>query len=282
MNLKFCVIFFLVGLLTTIPIDRVFSQKGNNNRDEQRENQRVKNAERSLADAKNDLGATQKTLRQLLGQHEKEEVSLVQLRKTRRQTREDVEDRLGEAVGIPKALKKARESRAELDKITAKVESQLAATDSWKRAKAEADQAKANRQMLLENVELEQEARQANLSKLSHVVSRPSEMVNEAVLNDDIGKKETMTLKTAQAELDECRKKLPTEKINSDPKVAQIEKEIAKQEKELKELDSKISKTQIDANKVQKRLVQAQLSLKNAKAADAADSNRNNNNKPKK
>ncbi|MEQ1825473.1 MAG: hypothetical protein ABL921_05980 [Pirellula sp.] len=269
----------LFWTLFALPASQTFAQKNANARDEQRENQRVAEAERSLANVRKELSSIQKELQKDLNQLERQEAALIQLRKNVRQVREDVEDRLGDKLGIPEALKKVKAARTELDKATADVIASLGTQPEWKLAKSNADAAKAEKKKLLEDVEVEDDQREQKLRQLQEPITRLQAIEQDAIAKDSAATKATSSLKSALTELEELRKKLPKDKIESDPKVRQLEEEIDKKEKEINSTKVKIVKHRADASKAQRKLVQSQNNLRNAKAADAADSNRK---KPKK
>jgi predicted nucleic acid-binding Zn-ribbon protein len=273
--------FFVFSWILLSQWNQAIAQNANA-RDERKENQRVANAEKALAEVKKDLSAIQKNLKQELTQQNKDEDSLVALRKKVRQAREDAEDRLGESVGIPAALKKVRLARTELDMASAEVLAKLAMTSEWKQANAKAAEAKEQKKSLLENLELDAQDRLQTMSKLTETIARLAEIEQQAISKDPKANKANAALNGAQSELEIVRKKLPRDKIDADTQVVQIEKEISKREKSIRDLDSAITKLRNEASKVQKRMVQAQSSLKNARAADAADPNRNTKKNPKK
>jgi hypothetical protein len=260
---------------------QLFAQKNANAQDERRENQRVASVERALGEVKQELAAMQKRLRQELSQLEREEAALVQLRRNGRVAREDAEDRLGEKIGIPQSLKKVRDARAELDKVTAKVIDSLATNPDWKKAKEKADQARTLKKTLQEDVELDEDEREQKLSELQLSISQLEELERAAVSKDPLANKANETLNASSAALQQLRKTLPKDKIDADPKVQQIEKEIDKQEKQVAHSKSSILKSRMEAAKLQRKFVQAQTNLRNARAADASDSNKNKKN-PKK
>lgn len=264
-----------VGLLLVINCDLAWAQKGANSRDERRENQRVAAAEKTLSEVKKELASIQNDLKREMGHLEKGEASLIQLRKAVRQAKEDAEDRLGDKLGIPKALQAVRSARETLDKASANVIASLANDASWKEAKPLADAARQIKKTLNEDVELDDEERELKLREANAQIAKLDAIEQEAIAKDPAAIKAKEGMLASQNELDTLRKKLPKDKIESDPKVVQLNRDIEKKEKELNNFKNAIAKLRMEASKTQRRFSQATMSLRNAKAADAADSNRN-------
>jgi chromosome segregation ATPase len=266
-------------LLLAIFSEDACAQKKGNAADERKENQRVANAEREVAQLKKELSAIQKSVKEDLGQLAKRESALVQLRKNMRQVREDVEDRLGEKLGIPSALQAQRKASSEFDAASAKVIESLSTSPEWKAAKATADAAKEERKALLEDVELDDDARKVKLKKTQDAIDRLSSFEQDAIRKDPVAGKAQSTLQSAQSQLDQLRKQLPKDKIDADPKVVQLDKELQKLEKEIADSRRDVDKHRSTALSLQRKLVQAQSALQKARAADAADPNRKKSSK---
>ena len=265
---------FVFALIVTM--ERIsFAQKGSSQQqDERRENERVAKAERTLAEAKKELSAIQKELQSEMGSLERSKSALPQLKKKAREAREEAEVRLGSKLGIPEALKKVRQAGAALEEIADKLREQLHKTPTWIQAKDAADQAKKARELLHDDIENVGNNIDDKLKVLSVVIVKPLELENEAIAKAPQAIEATKQLSAQQSELEKKRKLLPTGEVEQDRKVVQAVAEIEKKEKEIADIDTKLRKSRSEASKIQRRFVDAEVSLQKAKAADAADSNR--------
>ena len=267
-NLFVCIAFAWSGT-------QLSGQNGNKERqDERKENERVDKAERAVNATRKELGVVQKELRSQSSQLEKLVHSLGELRKRTREAREDAEERLGAKIGIPAALSKVRVAGATLEQSAAKVRKEVHATNEWMLAKAAADQAKEARAAMLEDansIEYENNGQHDALMKL---ILKPLEMENAAIAKDPNTLEAENHLTQQQTELNKLRKLLPSGQVDKDRAVVQALQAVEKKEKELSEMESQFRKSKGEASKIQKRVVEAHLSLQRARAADAADPNR--------
>ncbi len=270
----FLVPFFSCLVLAFVASD-AFGQKGNNSRqDEKKENERVAKAERAVSEAKKDLAGIQKALRSEANRLEKLVDSLHDLRKQARQAHENAEDRLGAKIGIPDALAKVRGAGAAKEQCASKVRRDVHATSEWAEAKAAADQAKETRLALLEDLNQEDDGNNQQLNALLKQILKPMNMENEAIEKDASAIEAGKLLAQYQAELERLRKLLPSGQVEKEREVVQAMQAVNKKEKEVNEVELQFKKSKAEASKLQKRLVEAQVSLQRAKAADAADPNR--------
>ena len=262
-NLFVCIAFAWSGT-------QLSGQNGNKERqDERKENERVDKAERAGNEARKELVGVQKELRSQSSQLEKLVHSLGELRKRTREAREDAEDRLGAKIGIPAALSKVRVAGATLEQTAAKVRKEVHATNEWLLAKAAADQAKETRAAMLEDANSIAYENNGQHDALMKRILKPLEMDNAAIAKDP-----NSLEAEKQTELDKLRKLLPSGQVDKDGAVVQALQAVEKKEKELSEMESQFRKSKGEASKIQKRVVEAQLSLQRARAADAADPNR--------
>ena len=271
-----------IFIISTIVIATFFvsepmalGQKGNSQQqDERRENERVAKAQRTLDEVKKELSVIQKELKSEIGSLEKAKSALPQLKKKARESREDAEDRLGAKLGIPEVLAKVRQAGAVLEEISIKIREQIHSTTTWIQAKEAADQARKSKELLLDDLENVGNNIDDKLKDLASVIKKPLDLENEAIAKDAKATEATMQLSVQQSELDKKRKLLPTGEVEKDRKVVQAVSEIEKKEKEIVAFESNLRKVHGEANKIQRKFVDAQAGLQKAKAADAADSNR--------
>jgi hypothetical protein len=253
----------------------LYGQNGNKERqDEKKENERVDKAERAVNETRKELVVVQKELRSQSTQLEKIVHSLGELRKRTREAREDAEDRLGAKIGIPAALSKVRVAGATLEQSAAKVRKEVHATNEWLLAKAAADQAKETRAAILEDANHIEDENNGPHDALLKLILKPLEIENAAIAKDPNSLEGEKHLAQQQSELNKLRKLLPSGQVDRDREVVQALQAVEKKEKELNEMESQFRKSKGEASKLQKRFVEAQLSLQRAKAADAADPNR--------
>ncbi len=279
-------IFFLsvvfVSCLSTVGKVSLAQKANNPKQDERNENERVAKANRIVADAKKDLAQSLQELRTELASQGKAAISLQQLRKKLRETREDAEDRLGAKVGIPETLAKARQAGASLELIADKVRAQVHETSQWMQANQVSEEAKKKKAAIAEDIEQSGNDADLLLAELAKQIRKPLDLENEAIAKDASAIEAIKQLAKQQSDLDEKRKLLPKGEVDRDPKVVQVLKELERQEKSVAEIELKIRKSKWEASKIQKRYADAVSSLQKAKAADAADPNRvkRNNGKP--
>ena len=260
-----------------------FAQKSNRARqqDERNENERVARAEHSLSEAKKALTAIQKELRAESARLEHCSQTLQHAKKVLRETREDVEDRLGAKLGIPEALAKVRKAGAELEAIAKKIRDRVHAAADWNQVKEDSEKAKDARDSLLDDMEQNDSENNNELKELLKRILRPQELENQAIAKDPAAIEASKQLAIQQEDLEKLRKLLPEGEVDKDRKVIHAMSEVAKEEKEHREIQLKISRVKAEVTKIQKRFAEAQSNLQKAKAADAADSNRPSKSKGK-
>lgn len=267
----------LVNGLLLAPV--CYSQnKAQDRKDEQRENERVKNAEKEVNEAKRDLAEIQKKLKEKLRNIDAREDSLSKLLRSYREAEDDVEQEIGASIGIPSALAKVKENRKKLDEASKPVLEQLHATPSWKDLLQEVENAKLKREELNENSELEDSQRDAKMLELNRILSKPAEAEAKAIQLAP----ECIPLQSALSksvdELESLRKKISREKVQSHPKVAQATKRVEEAKKELASHRRDLVTIRNNVSKVMGKVATAQSELTKARIADAKDPN---NGKPK-
>ncbi|MFO0384783.1 MAG: hypothetical protein ACK506_24045 [Pirellula sp.] len=95
-----------------------FAQKnGNDRRDEQRENERVRNAEREVSQARKRISEIQNDLKSQLRRFDSAQDKVSKCKATVREAREAAESELGVKLGIPESLAAVREKRQIYDEL---------------------------------------------------------------------------------------------------------------------------------------------------------------------
>lgn len=271
-----CAAFFLS---TTLFVPSGYGQsKAQDRKDEQRENERVKKAEREVSETKRELAEIQKKLKDKLRSVDAREDGLSKLLRAYRDAEDDAEQEIGASIGIPSALAKVKESRKKLDESSVPVLAELHATPQWKTLLQEVEIAKQKKQELNEDAELEDSERDAKLSEIDRLIRKPSEVETNAIQQSPICKPLQAALSKTVDELNSLRKKISTDKVQSHPKVLQASKRVEEAKKELASQRKELATIRGNVSKGMKQLASAQAELNKARVADAKDAN---NGKPK-
>ena len=200
---------FLISMTLLTP-SAYGQSKAQDRKDEQRENERVKKAEKEVSEAKRDLTEIQKKLKDKLRNVDAREDGLSKLLRAYRDAVDDAEQEIGASIGIASALAKVKESRKKLDDASAPVLAELHATPQWKSLLQEVEITKQKKQELLENAELEDPERDSKLSEIDRLLRKPSEVETNATQQSPVCKGLQAALSKAVDELDILRKKIST------------------------------------------------------------------------
>jgi chromosome segregation ATPase len=252
--------------------------KAQDRKDEQRENERVKNAEKEVNEAKRDFAEIQKKLKEKLRSIDAREDSLSKTLRSYREAEDDAEQEIGASIGIPSALAKVKENRKKLDDASKPVLEQLHATPQWKELLQEVEIAKQKKEELNENAELDEAQRDAKMLELNRILTKPSEAETKAIqLSPDCIPLQSALSKSVD-ELESLRKKISREKVQSHPKVVQATKRVEEAKKELATHRRDLVTIRNNVSKAVGKVTTAQSELTKARVADAKDPN---NGKPK-
>ena len=252
--------------------------KAQDRKDEQRENERVKNAEKEVNEAKRDFVEIQKKLKEKLRSIDAREDSLSKTLRSYREAEDDAEQEIGASIGIPSALAKVKENRKKLDDASKPVLEQLHATPQWKELLQEVEIAKQKKEELNENAELDEAQRDAKMLELNRILTKPSEAETKAIqLSPDCIPLQSALSKSVD-ELESLRKKISREKVQSHPKVVQATKRVEEAKKELATHRRDLVTIRNNVSKAVGKVTTAQSELTKARVADAKDPN---NGKPK-
>ena len=252
--------------------------KAQDRKDEQRENERVKNAEKEVNEAKRDFAEIQKKLKEKLRSIDAREDSLSKTLRSYREAEDDAEQEIGASIGIPSALAKVKENRKKLDDASKPVLEQLHATPQWKELLQEVEIAKQKKEELNENAELDEAQRDAKMLELNRILTKPSEAETKAIqLSPDCIPLQSALSKSVD-ELESLRKKISREKVQSHPKVVQATKRVEEAKKELATHRRDLVTIRNNVSKAMGKVTTAQSELTKARIADAKDPN---NGKPK-
>ncbi|MFN9417594.1 MAG: hypothetical protein ACK578_08895 [Pirellula sp.] len=268
---------FLVSMTLLTP-SGYGQSKAQDRKDEQRENERVKKAEKEVNEAKRELTEIQKKLKEKLRSVVTREDGLSKLLRAYRDAEDEAEQEIGASIGIPNALVKVKDSRKKLDDASVPVLAELHASPQWKKLLQEVEAAKQKKEELNENVELEDSERDAKLSGIDRLLRKPSELESNAIQQSTVCKPLQATLSKTVDELDGLRKKISKDKVQSHPKVAQVSKRVEEAKKELAFQRKELGKIRENVARAMKQLANAQAELSKARVADAKDPN---NGKPK-
>ncbi len=151
----------------------------------------------------------------------------------------------------------------------------------WTTLESEATSAKQSLITLREDVELSDEERASKVKALNDIVFRTFAAENEAIKANPNCLNAKKDLDDASQRLQEIRKKLTPEAVNSHRLVVAANKSFTELDKQFSTIDREIAKTRGSIAKAQRELQQAIANLTKAKQADAADKNsRNKKNQP--
>ena len=272
----------LIGVILTNGLlwapDCYSQNKAQDRKDEQRENERVKNAEKEVNEAKRDFAEIQKKLKEKLRSIDAREDSLSKTLRSYREAEDDAEQEIGASIGIPSALAKVKENRKKLDDASKPVLEQLHATPQWKELLQEVEIAKQKKEELNENAELDEAQRDAKMLELNRILTKPSEAETKAIqLSPDCIPLQSALSKSVD-ELESLRKKISREKVQSHPKVVQATKRVEEAKKELATHRRDLVTIRNNVSKAMGKVTTAQSELTKARVADAKDPN---NGKPK-
>ncbi len=266
-------------LLSSTFIQPVLAQRSNKNserRDEQRENERVQRAQRELNEAQKQLRDKQSDLKAMVRKVDAAQDKLVAAKKTLRDVEDAVEAEIGASLGIPEAISQVSARRKEYDTLAKPILDALHAKSEWKTVQAEAEKAKADRESLRENVELEDDQRDQQLKILATIIQRPFDLEDKALAANADCVAAKKTVDEAAMKLAELRKKLSPGKVDAHPKVVAARKALEEAQKSLNKQEQALSSDRSAATKAQRAVVAAQNELNRAKQADAKDSNKGN------
>lgn len=252
------------------------AQKNNaNQRDERRENERVAKAEKSLREVKQDLEKAQKETRTHLQKLNSAQDAVQKAKRNLREAEEAAEEELGEKAGIPTALKRVKDAAAQKQAIADPILAQLRTTDAWKLADQQATTATEQKSKLRDNESIDENVRKEEIKKLDAIINRPFQLEQQTISSNPICAKAIENLTKLQNELTNLRKSISRDEVASHPKVVKAKKALETQESSLKSMEKEFSSSQTKLNKVQEKFQSAERELNKARAADAADSNRN-------
>jgi DNA repair exonuclease SbcCD ATPase subunit len=247
--------------------------KAQDRKDEQRENERVKRAEKEVNEAKRELAEVQKKLKEKLRSVDTREDGLTKTLRAYRAAEDDAEQEIGASIGIPSALAKVKESRKRLDEASVPVLSELHSSPKWKSLQQEIVFAKQEKVELNEDAELEDAKRDAKVIELNRVLSKPSEVEANAIQQSTVCKPLQDALTKMVEELEILRKKISRDKVQSHPKVMQASKRVEEAKKELAAQRKDLATIRGNAAKAMKQVASAQSELIKARVADAKDPN---------
>lgn len=255
----------------------VYAQRNNSNsRDEKRENQRVREAEKEVGEARKKLSDAQRLVKDRLKVLEQSNAKIIEARRKYRDAEELAEEQFGKALGIPEAMAEVKALRKELDRLSEPVLARLHESKEWVVLSSTLEQRRKERDELLENSELDEPARTSKLAELSELFSKPVEMEEEAIQGVPECKSLADKLKSSVTDLDLLRKKISRDQVESHPKVKEAVKKIEQLTAENQRLEKEFASARSTANKAWRTLQAATQKMQKAKYEDAKDPNRPN------
>ncbi len=260
------------------PCPILYAQKKQNNqnnqRDERRENERVADAEKNLKQAQNHKNDADKALRLAARNVQAANAAVQSARVKLNDVHDQVADKLADSLGIDQAVAKWKQAKSKLEEISRPIVTALHATEPWKTAKAQADKAHAQREKLLDDVDVDDKDRAAQLKTLESMERKPSELEQQAIAADAKGKKALAEVEATYEAAQKIRKSISEDKIAADPQVVRATKDVNEAESKLKNATKELASARSEQLKQLQKVNEASQSLAKAKMADAADSNR--------
>ncbi|MFO1065813.1 MAG: hypothetical protein U0892_18275 [Pirellulales bacterium] len=270
----------LIGAISLIPgIVSAQNSKQRDRRDEQKENERVKNAEKELRDAKQGMSSALKEYREAAQKVD-------QLRRKRdtseqewKRKREAVEEGLLESSGIPAVLREMRDTRALLDAASKPIQEAFMASEKWKTADAAAQEAKKKRAELIEGNDSSRgdddtSAITEALDKLEAVIEEPQKLLSAELDKDPKVHGLSEKLSALQKQNETLRKKLGPSPADKDPDVKRAAQSLDEAEKKLAAAVKEQVNTRSQLQKKQTAVNSASQQLSKAQAADRNDANK--------
>lgn len=245
-----------------------------NQRDEKRENERVRKAQREFDQARQSLNLHQADLRTAIKKLDQSEDVLAQAKRALREAEKSAELEIGQTLGLPAAYADLQQSQAKLAELSRPVLDKMHSTDQWKTLESQVAQAKLERDELKENLELEEAERLSRLKELSTIILRPYELEETTIAGDPDCLAAKKEVEDRSAKLAELRKKITANKVKWHPQVVKVQKELDKAEDSLDKTEKNLIGERNKATKAQRAYQQAQIELARAKQADAADTNK--------
>jgi chromosome segregation ATPase len=267
--------FILVfSLILHVSASLGFAQKnGSDRRDEQRENERVRTAERELTQARKRISEFQNDLRSQLRRLDSAQETVSTSKAKLREAREAAEAELGAKIGIPECMATVKEKRTIYDELCKPVLDRLYESPEWKKLESEASSAKMALASLREDVELSEEERVQKTKALNDLIFRTFTSENQALQSNLDCVKARKELNEASERLQETRKKLTPDVVNSHRLVVAASKSASEADKQFLSIEREIANTRRAVAKAQRVLQQAISTLAKAKQADASDKN---------
>lgn len=252
-----------------------FAQK--NPAQEQRDDQRIRDAENALRTAKSKLDEANKDLKSAIDKENKTErehqAELAAVKKARAaaQEKQDEAPALRDAEGV------FSRAKAAYDKVVEPILEKLHATDDYRQAIAAAEAAR-NRLRTIRTEGLVQAELDIEVGILNKTINEPAKLDQAAIEKDAAAAAAKEKLMAAQAKLGELKKDA-RELVDKDPALRKAIMEVEKAEKEHKQALAQVADKRRDVANHQRDVQAKQNNVEQAKQADRKNDNLN---KPKK
>jgi chromosome segregation ATPase len=274
-------------MLAPLGISPVAAQgkpNNNNKKDEQRENQRVREAQRSLGDAQEkqkeaarDVAEASKALAKVESEKRQAVDKSQQLRK---QLEEQHESRLG----ISTLLKDQEKAQKAFDAVAAPVLAKLKATQVYLAAVADAKTAHNELQAARTANPTSASGNNTFVSALVRRTLKPSELEKSALEADPPAQAARQALSPVQDQVKAAREKVKAA-VDNDSSLRAALKELDQRDAAVDKAKAELGRSREKLASAENKVTQERAQLARAVAADRKDDNKNNNNnnnKPKK
>ncbi len=259
------IIFVIVSFCLNAP---AWGQKNNNRKnDERRENERVKNAQEKLQSTQKQLADAVKDSKGAMQAVSAAEKVVLVSRDHVRDEKESAESRLDAKSGIPELIEELKKGRTAFAKLADPIRAKVHATEEWLKADDEANDAKARKSELLEEVK-DLKEREAELKLLEPIIAKPMELEWKAIRSDKEALAASDNVDRLKLRLDDLRRKFPNSKIEEDPLVKKAKASLEQSEKKWKTALKEAQSAKARVAKLNASVADAQQQLAKAKEAD--------------
>jgi colicin import membrane protein len=274
-------VFVLSILAAVVSMSALQAQK--NAAEEKREAEKIREAEQALNKAKQELQGIEKKFSEAAKRVNTTDQVADKAKAAISKVREQVENKLEDSTGLPKALRAVETSKRELDQLAAPILAKLHQTPAYQAAVASAETAKTEKAALIESAELDDQALNEALKALNVKMKQPEALEQAAIQADSSAKLAADKLQQAQKEAANIREKV-RDRIDNDPELKKAVKHLHDSQAEYQEALRGANVARAAVMRERQQVAAAANRVAAAKAADRKDDqqDKSKNNKGKK
>ncbi|MGC4003234.1 MAG: hypothetical protein QM811_08905 [Pirellulales bacterium] len=249
--------------------------------EEKREAARIKQAEQASTKAKQSANDADQAFKLAVRNARSAEDRRDAASKAIQRTRDEAERALGESTGLPAAIRDVAAADAEFERIAAPIRARVRKSDEYLRAQEAATVARAERERLTADVELDDAALAALITETGKLLRRPDELETAAINADPTVAAQRKTLEAAQRRAAELRAKVKSQ-IDDAPGLKRAVAELRDAEQDLNAKRTEATKRRAVALAQRTQAQQAANHLADVKSADRRDDANDNKKNAKK